>query len=239
MAARGLRTIGSDTMDRASPRAAALLIAAFVISGAASVLPALSADLGGGPAVSPEPYEHRAPAELGRWDGLYFGINYAYATGWTAVAGTSGAFDLSTSGSMGTAFAGYNWQLGRAVAGLEADIGFGGLSGSENDVSADLNSLGSLRGRLGYLLTPDFLVYGTAGFAWANFDFEAAGDTQSDTLLGYQVGAGAELMFSDPWSLKLEYVYTDLDAATLSHNGVSNTYEPDFHTIRAGLSFNF
>jgi outer membrane immunogenic protein len=212
-------------------------IATFVAM--ANLVPAFAADLGRGPAVTPEPYEYRPPAEYGRWNGFYLGLTYGYATGWTDVANGGSAFDIDMTGGNGTVFAGYNWQLGNAVAGLEADIGIGNYGGSENDVSGEINSFGSIRGRLGYLLTPSFLLYGTAGFAYGDFDFSVNGDTQSELFTGYQVGAGTELKFSEPWALKLEYVYTDFGSETLSHNGIANTYEPDFHTVRAGLSYKF
>ena len=203
--------------------------------------PAMAADLGGArrPAVTPEPFEYREPANFERWTGLYFGLTYGYGTGWTDVTGDSGAFDISTTGGIGTAFAGYNWRAGNAIYGLEADIGAGNLAGSENGVETDLNALGSVRGRLGYLVTPDFLLYGTAGLAWANLDVSTNGDTQSNTFIGYEVGGGTELKFTDPWALRLEYVYTDLSSETLDNNGVSNAFDPAFHTIRAGLSYKF
>jgi outer membrane immunogenic protein len=218
------------------PKLRILAAAAALSAGAA--WPAMAADLGR-PAVSPEPYEHRAPNDYGSWHGFYLGLTYGYATGWTDVSRGGTAFDIDTDGGNGTIFAGYNWQFGHAVAGLETDIGTGTFGGRENDVTTEISSFGSVRGRLGYLLTPDFLVYGTAGFAWADFDFGAAGESHSELFTGYQVGVGTELKFSDPWSLRLEYVYTDLGSETLDHSGLAHTYEPDFHTVRAGVSYKF
>ena len=205
----------------------------------AAVTPALAADLGRGPAVTAEPFEYQERAPFDRWTGFYLGIAYGYSTGWTDVSGDSGQFDIDNSGSTGNIYAGYNWQFGNGVFGLETDLGWGDVSGSENSVSTDLNSLGSIRARIGYLVAPGFLVYGTAGFAYADFDLKAAGSTESETFTGYQVGGGTELKFSEPWSLKLEYVYTDLGSETIDHNGTANTYAPDFHTIRAGVAYKF
>lgn len=206
---------------------------------AVSAAPVLGADLGRGPAVSPEPYTFEQSAPFERWDGFYLGIAYGYATGWTDAASNGSAFDIKTTGNMGSVFGGYNWQFGRGLLGAEAEIGTGDVGGSENATSVDLNHFGALRARLGYLMTPDFLVYGTTGLAYADFDLKAVGSTQSETFTGYQVGAGTELKFSEPWSLRLEYLYTDLGSETLDHNGLANTYEPDFHTVRAGLSLKF
>lgn len=209
-----------------------------LIAGSLSTGSATAADLGRGPTISPEPFEYRPVNDRG-WGGFYLGLTYGYATGWTDVANGGSAFDIDTDGGIGTAFIGYNWQFGRLVAGLEADIGTGSFDGSENGVSTEIDHVGSVRGRLGYLVTPSFLIYGTGGFAYAGYDFNANGDKDSESFTGYQIGAGTELKFSDPWSLRLEYIYTDLDSETLNHNGVANTYDPDFHTVRAGLSYKF
>lgn len=188
------------------------------------------------PRVSPEPVAYGPYSD---WTGFHIGATYGYATGWTDVSSPGASFDIDTNGGNASIFAGYDWQFGRGLFGLETDIGFGDLGGSENGTALEINSVGSIRARLGYLMTPSFLVYGTAGFAYADFDFAARGDNESEIFTGYQIGAGTELKFSEPWSLRLEYVYTDLGSETLTHNGLSQTYDPDYHTVRAGLSFKF
>ncbi len=211
----------------------------------AFTLPALAADLGGGPVrpLDGSPRSNYRPLEIERWTGLYFGGTLGYGFGATDVRGGSGAFDLDNNGGVGTLFAGYNWQAGRAVLGLEADIGTGYLDDSVGAglglVSTDLNVMGSLRARAGYLVTPAFMVYGTAGLAAADFDFRANGLTASETLFGYQVGAGTELAISPNWSMRMEYVYIDFGPESINHAGLSNTYDPDFHTVRAGFAFKF
>jgi outer membrane immunogenic protein len=91
-----------------------------------------------------------------------------------------------------------------------------------------------LRGRLGYLVTPSFLVYSTAGPAWMHIDqtstcdaailtvpFATAGTcapglltpaaiTDSITKLGFTVGAGGEARLGwSNWFLRAEYRYAD------------------------------
>ena len=78
--------------------------------------------------------------------------------------------DLFTGGHLG-----YNWQIGGAVFGLEADVsGLGPID--------DL--LGSGRARLGFG-TPTFLVYGTAGVA-----FQALNATSGGVFVGGNGGNG-------------------------------------------------
>lgn len=210
-----------------------------------AVLPAAAADLGGAPSRRWDgtPRESYRPTQLERWTGLYLGGTLGYGIGTVDIKGDSGSFDLGADGTVGTLFAGYNWQFGSAVLGLEADVGTGwiedGLGSGAGRVAHDLNVVGSLRARAGFLVTPAFLVYGTAGIAAADFDFTANGVTKSETLLGYQVGAGTELMITPNWTLRMEYVYTGLGAESVNHGGVVNSYDPDFHTVRAGVSFKF
>lgn len=202
-----------------------------------------AADLGGAPrpyAFEPGP---RQPLAIERWTGFYLGATLGYGTGAIDVNGASGAFDLDTAGGVGQFFAGYNWQVGGAVLGIEGDIGAGWLddqqTGAFGTVAADLNAVASLRARAGFLLTPAFLVYGTAGLAVADFDVTANGVGKSQTFLGYQAGVGTELMMSQNWTLRMEYIYTDLDEERLNYGGASHTYDPDYHTLRAGFSFKF
>ena len=89
------------------------------------------------------------------------------------------------------------------------------------------------------LLSPAFLVYATGGFAWADLDITANNITQTDYFGGYQVGAGTELNVAGPWTLRLEYLYTDLDSQSLTHGNVTNTYDPDSHLVRGGVGFKF
>ncbi len=219
----------------------AFALSALCLGGAAQ-----SADLGGAPArrPPPEPVETWHPAQIERWTGLYVGATYGYATGTTNVTGDSGDFGFDHSGGIGSLFAGYNVQLGNAfVVGAEADAwGLGNVSGDGtgfDHVSSELHNLFSLRGRAGFLLSPTLLVYGTGGFAWADYDFRAAGVTRSDTLDGFQVGGGAEFALSPRLTLRVEYIFTDLDSTRIDHAGIVNTYDPDFHTVRAGIAFKF
>ena len=145
---------------------------------------------------------------------------------------------------------GYNWQFnGRGVAGFETDIAWTGqnrnaafasstlISGFAPDAEADnatissrLDYFGTVRGRLGFLAAPSFLLYGTGGLAYGRVHsstVEAAlvtppagcagvacpgsgGGSFSDTRVGWTAGAGGEWMFAPNWSAKLEYLYYDL-----------------------------
>jgi outer membrane immunogenic protein len=116
-----------------------------------------------------------------------------------AVIGDSGAvtnFKVPQSGPVGGFEAGYNWQWGANwLLGLEADFSFAGMRGTTSGTSAPSFAgfsqtvtaqqsaawYGTVRGRLGWLATPNLLVFGTGGFAYgrvndsANWEFNPAG----------------------------------------------------------------
>jgi outer membrane immunogenic protein len=172
----------------------------------------------------------------------------------------SGPRDLSNSlGFIGGGQIGFNWQVPisgfNVVAGIETDIqGVAGANGnlnvwsynpnaqygSQNNNSfsnttniqsnSSLNWLGTVRGRLGYLLTPSLLVYGTGGLAYGGYDLSIKNFINSEdieastdyhflvsgrsgnpkTMVGWTAGGGAEWMFVPNMSLKAEYLFYDL-----------------------------
>jgi outer membrane immunogenic protein len=138
---------------------------------------------------------------------------------------------------------GFNYQFGGAVAGVEVDaMAFNfaqthTFSGNfftnfptENQIltsSVKLRGLFTARGRLGFLLIPNLLVYGTGGVAAASVDlahtFAGFGDngisglsatessSLSKTVWGPAFGLGAEYAFGN-WSVKAEYIWTHLSS---------------------------
>jgi outer membrane immunogenic protein len=140
---------------------------------------------------------------------------------------------------------GYNWEFSRLVLGPEIDIqgtseGSGHTEATssitpvpgfpidqEATVSRSMSYLGTVRGRIGFAVTPCLLVYGTGGFAYgqvdgrtgidqqvlndANLPFHYSGSgTFSEVNTGWTAGGGIEWMFLKHWSVKAEYLYFDL-----------------------------
>lgn len=168
--------------------------------------------------------------------------------------------DVTSSGFIGGIQAGYNWQFDRTVIGIETDIQAsnlkGEISGSIDDVfgfeaGSKINWLGTTRVRVGYLPTERFMLYATGGVAYGQVKTygsisgggETVGFSNSKTRVGYTVGAGAEYAFTDHWTLKSEYLYTDLGKTkfTLPSDGVdvNVTSKTPFHTIRVGVNYKF
>lgn len=140
------------------------------------------------------------------------------------------------SGFIGGFQVGANWQMGAWVFGIEADLqsfsssqtsgrsvaplsGTFGLVSASNTVSTDW--LATIRGRIGFLAAPTWLIYATGGVAFANVDTSwtfaetrfgnTAAANFSNTETGWTVGAGVEVKFAGNWSVGAEYLYVDFE----------------------------
>lgn len=212
----------------------------------------------------------------------------ALANATASALGATANIPLSTTSFIGGGQIGYNWQIMNAwVAGLETDIA--GLIGGNNigtaqiatpipgvgtnssaiTVTRDLQFLGTFRGRVGFLATPTFLLYGTGGLAYGGVDLStdvvqsrgprpfgtpvSGGTSSSDTRVGWTAGAGAEWMFLPNWSAKVEYLHYDLGQASdefnITHynaqgalifvNNVRTEATMSGDIVRAGVNYHF
>jgi outer membrane immunogenic protein len=79
-----------------------------------------------------------------------------------------------------------------------------------------LEWFGTVRGRVGVLATPQVLFYATGGLAYgevkntATIGLVPVTFSNSDTRVGYTVGAGVEGVIGGNWTAKLEYLWVDL-----------------------------
>jgi len=187
----------------------------------------------------------------------------------SAAISASGVLSPTTDGFIGGGQVGYNWQFNSSfVVGIEADIQGAGARGSASGVGAGANTvepgfgtastvsvtknldyLGTVRGRFGWLATPTLLTYVTGGLAYGGvkttvgissadtpFGVSLGGYTGSvgsfsDTRVGWTVGGGLEWMFMPNWSAKAEYLYYDLGDYNFNAGGQTN--------VAGALSGNF
>jgi outer membrane immunogenic protein len=213
------------------------------------------------------------------WTGFYIGGNVGYSWGRAStdgdLAGTQNVSVFRTAGPtlvsstdtvlatvpltgranvngvIGGGQAGYNWQRGTWLFGLEADI-----QGSDERGSADvcivagcaigtgiltanykLDWFGTARGRVGFLPTERVLIYATGGLAFGEVSATAPLIPLSwgSTRAGWTVGAGAEAAIDNNWSVKLEYLYMDL--RTIGSSGASATTVTNaLNTPRTGFN---
>ena len=192
--------------------------------------------------------------------------------GFAGVTGAYPSFSGTSNGFIGGLQAGYNQQFDMFVAGVEADINFLGnrratgnatVTGAAAGVgvtgvsaSSRLDWLGTVRARAGVAFDRVFF-YGTGGLAFGAPDqrLTLSGPTgtthrgtNSDTRLGWTVGAGAEFAVMDNLTLKAEYLYYDLGRnnvtatpAQAGFAGTSNTarFENKGHIGRVGMNYRF
>jgi outer membrane immunogenic protein len=195
------------------------------------------------------PPAYIAPAY--NWTGLYYGINGGGGWGnsrWTDSAGTTGNFNLSGGLIGGTA--GYNWQSGQTVYGVEGDVDWSGISGSTGSgicagtsCKTENTWLGTARVRLGYAMDR-VMPYVTGGVAFGGVTATVPGfPGQSDTKAGWTAGAGVEFALAGNWTAKAEYLYADLGdmSCSAANCGGAGTTTVQFntHILRAGLNYRF
>jgi outer membrane immunogenic protein len=152
-------------------------------------------------------------------------------------------------------YLGFNWQYQAVVFGVEGDVAwadrkkvttglpgcvgfpsgcvlnFAGLPSNGDSSSLAMRWDASLRGRLGYLVVPNVLLYATGGVAWQNL--ESTGTcapvqisaycvgflngpqpspnsiTNGTTRTGWTIGGGLEAKFYRNWLVRTEYRYAD------------------------------
>ncbi|TPL35997.1 outer membrane protein [Mesorhizobium sp. B2-4-6] len=180
------------------------------------------------------------------WTGAYIGVNAGGGFGTFKLSpsgGGPGSIDLSASGFLGGVQAGYNWQSGQMVYGVEADFQGsdvkGELSVGGPSIETKVDWFGTLRARIGFTPVDRFMVYGTGGLAYGHEKISAPGVDLSKTKVGWTVGAGAEYAINTNWTLKSEYLYTDLGKATFTTGGSGIDVKVPFHTVRVGLNYKF
>jgi outer membrane immunogenic protein len=215
-----------------------VVLAAGALGGAAD-----AADLG---ARYPQQPYVKAPLydALFSWTGFYLGLNGG--GGWAGSTwDRTGSFDLSGGVIGGTA--GFNWQTGQVVLGIEGDVDWSGVSGTtvtscpagcvtRNDW------LGTVRGRAGYAFDR-FLPYITGGLAAGDIRASTPGFSgASQTNLGWTVGAGLEAVIVGNWSAKAEYLHVDLGSFNCGLScgpGVTDNVSLHEELLRGGVNYRF
>ena len=197
---------------------------------------ALTAAMAGGAAWAADlpssPY-YPAPAPMGSysWTGPYLGANLGYE--WGSVSNNP----TRPSGAAGGIQGGYIWQSGRFVFGGEGDLQFS----NANDLFAPWKFsnpwFGTVRARAGVAIN-NFLLYGTAGFAFGEVTAETVGLlSESHVNVGWTVGAGVEVGLAGNWSAKAEYLYIDLASNNFGLTGTTNGLSTSL--LRLGVNYHF
>ncbi|HTQ82639.1 MAG TPA: outer membrane protein [Pseudolabrys sp.] len=199
------------------------------------------------------------------WTGFYLGVNAGYSWGHTTTDTSQGpatvgqyatgpcdnngvgpatgcSFSTSSdpSGAIGGIQAGYDYQMGMMVYGIEADFDWRNQSDSSRTVfnnffdnqldDSNQKWVGTVRGRIGYAFANNFLAYVSGGLAYGNLEHTVTQTfctgasncrvprivSDSQTEVGWTVGGGVDYAIDQQWSFGVEYLYIDLESDTLS-----------------------
>lgn len=196
-----------------------------------------------------------------------------------ALVSAAGTGTINASGFTGGVQAGYNWQTGNIVAGIESDFGAFHLRGTRQvngtlvdsffgtpftvTTSTSADWLFTLRGRLGFAVQPNLLVYGTGGLAVTRIGITTAYSdispyfppgisgsiSGSATKTGFVLGGGVEYALPNNWTVKAEYLYLGFgnitaSGAIASQDGaygqaLRTTTDLTAHVARVGINRRF
>ena len=174
--------------------------------------------------------------------GFYVGGNLGGAWARTNTIDTMFGLDFTGSNNgvfIGGAQAGFNYQFGWALVGIEGDLDWT-ANNSSNDstifgpfgnafqLTSNNKWISTVATRLGFVVEDCLLFYGKAGVGWvANNGFTVTDVTtgqsfiaaNSSTNAGWLAGFGLEWAFAQNWSVKLEYDYLGIGDRTFTVNG--------------------
>jgi outer membrane immunogenic protein len=225
------------------------------------VSPALGADL---------PYA-KAPAMAAPvydWSGFYVGVfggggygnhNVNNAFGSTGLADFTANY--SSTGGVAGGEAGYNWQSGSYVVGLEGDLFWSGMKGNDasavnstanpfpiNSVDADnLRWGGTIRVRAGYTIDR-WMLFFTGGYAFGDIvhtNTAATIDKFTVQANGLTAGGGIAYALTNNVIGKFEYRYYNFNGYSrpgtpLTPNGqLPYTTQSTYSVVTLGLDFKF
>ena len=202
----------------------------------------------------------KAPASAAAYDwtgifvGGHLGAGFSYRD-WTLVNGSiAEAGDAAMLGGQ----LGLNYQFGKWVAGVEADLSWGNLKDESlcpdgtNTCWTRQNWLAAVTGRIGYAFDPAlFYVKGGAAFTRAEY-FKTAqvpsilDESASGRRNGWTVGAGMEYALWRSWTLKLEYDYLDFGSRAYAMNNITTgafveniALRQKAHEVKLGFNYLF
>lgn len=189
-------------------------------------------------------------------------------------------------GFVGGLHVGYNWQVSSVfVLGIEGDFSFSQMRETQNlrvpggplvlspfidglacvncdlqdRLRAKVDNLASVRARLGFLVLPSLMLYGTGGGAWAEAKVDVNGSaiftnaalpislrgTQfaslsasgDKTFSGWVIGGGGEFMITRNILLRVEYLHYDFGSKTVTVSGdINRAAFPGFPAVSAPVS---
>jgi outer membrane immunogenic protein len=240
------------------------LMLGIIAVAAVATAPAVAADLRARPVYKAAP----PPPPAFSWTGCYLGGNVGGAWAYKSVSDPLGTYtpfipgqdlgDHSAEGFVGGGQVGCDYQVGSWVIGGQGMFNWSDLSGDNLQPNAlvfnqtHIPWITTATGRLGFLGTPNLLIYLKAGGAWVRDDYSSASTaglllaSASVTRSGWTAGGGFEQAFRSGWSWFAEYNYMDFGTnnVTFATNTVPSATFPidvqqDLHMIVVGVNYRF
>jgi outer membrane immunogenic protein len=180
----------------------------------------------------------------GNWDGIFVGAFAGY--GWGTLTDEENYFgdgidtELDVDGWQVGVAVGANFTVSEAiVAGIVADIAWADIGGTyDDDANYNVDWIGSVRGRLGFD-GGAFMPYVTGGLAFANNTITDDTFEDSNTHIGWTLGAGVEVAVADNVSLDLLYRYSDYGSKSYTLDTDTSDFSLTSHAVTAGINFKF
>jgi opacity protein-like surface antigen len=199
------------------------------------------------------------------WTGVYIGGNLGVGWGrknWSDPFPAPVFGDrIDIGGAIAGGQIGFNYQVGAAVWGLEADADWANIQGTNTcfaaigglNCGAKVRSIGTVAARLGYAVDRT-LLYVKGGGAWVNDEYSlnnsgivapgaAVIATTTVTKWGWTIGGGIEHALSNNWTMKLEYNYMSFgsNAVTFPFAAPFNTFSIDQRVslVKLGVNYKF
>jgi outer membrane immunogenic protein len=186
-----------------------------------------------------------APVYLSDWAGFYIGVNGGGAWADNKFDNFPAQWNAKPSGGLVGGHAGYNWQYGNVVAGIEGDFDGAFLEKKLMPAAGvtfkeKTDELATARARVGYVVWPSLLAYGTAGAAFGHTEITKATMAGStvDGLdqFGWAAGAGLEYKIWDHVLVRAEYLHYDFGKETGANFG---PIKESVDAVRGGVSYKF
>lgn len=198
------------------------------------------------------------------WSGCFVGIAGGGVWGRSKHISTD-PLDITNRYDVTGAIAGVEYgcqiQNGQWVLGTESDFSWTNARGSANNIAPFTTTsisgtkehwLSTSRLRVGFLPSPDLLIYATGGLATARVEatVDATATAQglvSDTRTrwGWTFGGGFEYLLGGNWSAKADYLYVKfnskgyLDSPPLPGFALRSNVPLEEHIFRVGLNYKF
>lgn len=217
---------------------------------------------------------YKAPVPVCTWCGYYMGFTVGYAWGKfdpqgstivdgylvvpadVAAVNSAGQQSLKSGSITGGIEAGYNWQTGNVVYGIELDMQAFRLAGTVINgapyatggtfaftTSINSNWLFTARPRIG-LAANNWLFYVTGGlavtdlsatFLWGDSFGAAESGTFNKIKTGWVAGGGVETAIGAHWTLKAEYLYVSFGSETATGSMALQAFPGQVFTHTADL----